>query len=104
MRRRRAREDDRDTTTRRPPPPQPQTNEAYEKARFKESVQGYQKYSVDVQASLSLLNIVQQLIMNGCLAVSLVLSAAAYQDGKMDVGDFVAVNVWIVQLFVRFLA
>ena len=34
-----------------------------------------------------------------CLAVSLVLSAKAYHEDKMDVGDFVAVNVWIVQLF-----
>jgi len=75
------------------------TNESYEKVRFQEAVSGYQKYSVDVQASLSLLNIVQQVIMNGCLAVSLVLSAKAYDEGKMDVGDFVAVNVWIVQLF-----
>ena len=65
------------------------TNEEYEKERFNQAVKGYQKFSVSVQASLSVLNISQQVIVNGCLAGSLVLSAAAYKSGRMSIGDFV---------------
>ena len=75
------------------------TNERYERDQFAEAVAGYQKDNVAVQASLSLLNISQQVILNACLAFALVLSAGAYHQGKMNVGDFVAVNVWVVQLF-----
>ena len=75
------------------------TNEKYERDEFSVAVAGYQKDNVSVQASLSLLNISQQVILNSCLAFSLVLSAKAYHQGLMNVGDFVAVNVWVVQLF-----
>mmetsp|Transcript_41361 Transcript_41361/g.93175 ORF Transcript_41361/g.93175 Transcript_41361/m.93175 type:complete len:689 (-) Transcript_41361:41-2107(-) len=75
------------------------TNERYERERFGADIAQYQRSNVSVMASLSLLNGTQQVILQGTLAASLVLSAKAYKEGKMDVGDFVAVGVWIVQLF-----
>ncbi|CAN0345128.1 unnamed protein product, partial [Hapterophycus canaliculatus] len=39
------------------------TNESYEVARVKQSVQEFQRFSVSTQASLSILNVSQQLIM-----------------------------------------
>lgn len=60
------------------------TNEAYEAKEFTAAVASYQSYSLDVKASLSVLNLTQQLILNGCLAVSLVLAAQAYHTGAMN--------------------
>lgn len=39
------------------------TNESFEVARVKQSVQEYQRFSVSTQASLSILNVSQQFIM-----------------------------------------
>ena len=75
------------------------TNETYEVDRFGDAVKSYQKFSVSVSGSLSVLNISQQFVLNTCLATSLVLGAAGYKQGNLNVGDFVAINVWIVQLF-----
>jgi len=75
------------------------TAEAYELARFRGAIASYQSSSVRVQASLSLLNIAQQVILCGCLGGSLALMAAAVRDGKASVGAFVSVNVYIVNLF-----
>lgn len=51
------------------------TNEAYEKQRFQDAVRAYQGYSVTTQASLSLLNGTQQLIVQSCTVGALVLTA-----------------------------
>lgn len=70
------------------------TAEGFEARRFGETVQRYQTSSVSVQASLSLLNIVQQVILNACLAGSLAIAAT-----KADVGTFVSVSGYVAQLF-----
>ncbi|KAJ8601710.1 hypothetical protein CTAYLR_003175 [Chrysophaeum taylorii] len=75
------------------------TAEEYETRRFGESIANYQQSSVSVQASLSLLNIIQQVILCGCLAGSLILTARAVSRGRTSVGAFVAINVWVVNLF-----
>ena len=64
----------------------------------------YQKYSVSTQISLSVLNSTQQLILQSCMTGCLMVAAwAAVQtalgDGTVDVGNFVTVNVYIIQLF-----
>jgi ABC-type transport system involved in Fe-S cluster assembly fused permease/ATPase subunit len=60
------------------------TNEAYERQQFTAAVHSFQSFSLDVKASLSVLNVIQQLILNGCLAAALVLAAQAYHTGAMD--------------------
>ncbi|KAM3567588.1 hypothetical protein VYU27_010270, partial [Nannochloropsis oceanica] len=75
------------------------TNEAYERRRFQEAVQAYQKYSVTSSASLSLLNILQQAIVQSCCVGTLILTAHRVYLGEMDVGDFVAVNVYTTNAF-----
>ena len=75
------------------------TAEAYECKKFAEKISTYQQSSVEVQASLSFLNIIQQVILCGTLGGALALSAQAVHDGRSSVGGFVAVNVWVVNLF-----
>lgn len=101
------------------------TAERYEMERFSDSVKQYQSSSVDVQASLSFLNTTQALLMQCCLAMSLALAANGIKErfdccldngcelnnlveccstkgdacGGMQVGDFVAVLTYTLQLF-----
>jgi ABC-type transport system involved in Fe-S cluster assembly fused permease/ATPase subunit len=100
------------------------TAENYEMERFGEAVETFQHGSVHVAASLSFLNISQQLLLQACLATSLVLSTLAIRDrqdccidngcnsgdinccndlgrlcGGMEIGDFVAVLTYTLSLF-----
>ena len=75
------------------------TAESYECSRFAEQITDYQKSSVEVQASLSALNLSQQVILCGCLGGAMALSAIAVKHGEASVGGFVAVNVWVINLF-----
>lgn len=101
------------------------TAEEYERQRFGESVRNFQAGSVAVQASLSLLNISQQFILQLCLAGALSLAALGIKQRLdccinlgceagvsdcclaidkdtcpgMEVGDFVAVLSYTMQLF-----
>jgi len=102
------------------------TAEEYEKRRFTDAVARYQAGSVSVQASLSFLNLSQQIILKICLAVALSLAAVGIrQRGDccldtagcdsvvsdcclavgydvcpgMTVGDFVAVLTYTLNLF-----
>ena len=52
-------------------------------------MRAYQQYSVTTSASLSLLNIIQQAIVQGCCVGTLILTAHRVYLGEMDVGDFV---------------
>lgn len=99
------------------------TAERYELKRFGDAVKTYQSGSVAVQASLSFLNISQRLLLQICLATA--LSMATFGVRKkwlccedngcdygnsdccsnhptctgMEVGDFVAVLTYTIQLF-----
>jgi len=102
------------------------TAEDYERQRFGASVQKYQAGSVNVQASLSFLNISQKFILQVCLATALSMSAMGIQQRidccieehgcasgvseccqaidndtcpGMQVGDFVAILTYTLQLF-----
>jgi len=101
------------------------TAEEYERQRFGESISKYQEGSVNVQASLSFLNITQKMILQVCLALALSFAtmgirkridccvAQGCDSGVseccqaidydtcpgMDVGDFVAVFTYTIQLF-----
>ena len=100
------------------------TAEDYEMKRFGEAVETYQHGSVNVAASLSMLNISQQFLLQACLATSLILATVAIRDrvncciangcesgdaaccsalgslcGGMEIGDFVAVLTYTLNLF-----
>jgi len=101
------------------------TAEDYERQRFGDSISKYQEGSVNVQASLSFLNITQKIILQTCLALSLSLATVAIRQRidccvahgcdsgvseccqaidmdtcpGMEVGDFVAVFTYTIQLF-----
>lgn len=100
------------------------TAESYEVAQFSDTVKRYQLENVAVEASVSLLNVLQSLLFQACLFSSLSLTAIDIK-GKMDcciqngceagnstccstisncpgmnVGDFVAVLAYVMQLFV----
>jgi len=103
------------------------TAEKYEIERFSDSVKEFQSSSVNVMASLSLLNITQMIMMQTCLATVLVLAAygiksrfdCCIEKGDCDptndliaccsklggtcaglqIGDFVAVLTYTLNLF-----
>jgi ABC-type transport system involved in Fe-S cluster assembly fused permease/ATPase subunit len=75
------------------------TAEEYEMKRFGEAVEEFQHGSVNVAASLSFLNISQQLLLQACLATSLILSTIAIREGHMQIGDFVSVLTYTLNLF-----
>jgi ABC-type transport system involved in Fe-S cluster assembly fused permease/ATPase subunit len=101
------------------------TAEDYERNRFGSSVEKFQTGSVNVQASLSFLNISQKIILQLCLATALSLAAIGIRKRidcclelgcdsgvseccqaidtvtcpGMQVGDFVAVLSYTLQLF-----
>lgn len=75
------------------------SNEEFEIERYQQSVRAYQEYSVGSQASLGFLNSLQQLIIQ--LSMFGVLSVSAYRasQGTMKLGDFVACNGYLLQLY-----
>mmetsp|Transcript_4181 Transcript_4181/g.10849 ORF Transcript_4181/g.10849 Transcript_4181/m.10849 type:complete len:903 (-) Transcript_4181:1012-3720(-) len=101
------------------------TAEEYERQRFGNSIFKYQEGSVNVQASLSFLNITQKIILQTCMALSLSLATVGIRQRidcciahgcesgvsdccqaidksicpGMEVGDFVAVFTYTIQLF-----
>ena len=99
------------------------TAESYELKRFGDAVKRYQSGSVAVQASLSFLNISQRLLLQLCLATALSMAAMGIKKRwdcceangceygnsdcctthetctGMEVGDFVAVLSYTIQLF-----
>jgi len=70
--------------------------EAYETKRYCSAVSTYQKYSTSTQYSLSLLNIAQQLLQQGCMCIAMIIMIYT----TSDVGAFVAVQAYLLQLFV----
>lgn len=75
------------------------TAEDYEHREYRNVVQKFQQMSMATQASLSLLNTVQQMIITFTLAGGMIIACVhLLQDGG-SLGEFVAVNTYIVQTF-----
>ena len=80
-------------------------NEDLEVGRFRDAVRRYQSYNVGVQASLSLLNSSQQLdiqlttLASLCIAASSILLRSRQTGDPIQIGDFVSVNAYVLQLF-----
>ena len=75
------------------------SNEAHEATRFDSALRGYERAAVNNQLSLSLLNIGQGVIIAGGLVLLLSLSVPQVLSGEMTVGDFVAIQAYLIQLY-----
>eukprot|EP00435_Cladocopium_sp_Y103_P042440 s69_g11.t1 len=75
------------------------TAEDYERREYRSLVESYQKTSMATQASLSFLNILQQLIVNFTLCGGMILATLRVLQTNGNLGDFVAVNTYIINVF-----
>ena len=74
--------------------------ERLELDRYDTAKRAYQQSAVKNQATLSGLNIGQNLIMSVGLMIVLSLAALGASRGRMTVGDFVLVNAYLLQLYI----
>jgi ATP-binding cassette subfamily B protein len=74
-------------------------NEAYEAARYDESLQRYERAAVRTRSTLSLLNMGQGLIIAIGVTVLMVMAARGVVGGALTIGDFVLVNTYLIQLY-----
>ena len=75
-------------------------NEAFELGRYDESLKKLEDVAVKSQASLSLLNVVQGGLIAGGVTIIMVMASQGVVDGELTIGDLVAVNAFLLQLFV----
>ena len=74
-------------------------NEAYEAARFDETLEKYERAAVKAKTSLSVLNIGQGLTIAAGLTAVMLMAARGLAGGGLTVGDFVLVNTYLIQLY-----
>jgi len=75
------------------------TAEDYERREYRATVASFQKYSMATQATLSFLNVAQQWIINFALAGGMLIATVNLLQEKHDLGEFVAVNAYILNMF-----
>ncbi|MCB2107114.1 MAG: ABC transporter ATP-binding protein/permease [Rhodobacteraceae bacterium] len=73
-------------------------NEALEVSEYDRVMSQYEKAAVRTQASLAILNVGQALIISIGVGVLMIMAAKGKVAGAMTVGDFTAVNVYMLQL------
>jgi len=74
-------------------------NEEHEARRFDRSLEHYQRAAVTANVTLSYLNIGQGAIIGIGLIAVMLIAAGGVIDGAMTVGDFAAVNGFLIQLY-----
>ncbi|MDD2878416.1 MAG: ABC transporter ATP-binding protein/permease [Acidiphilium sp.] len=74
-------------------------NEQHEAVRFDESLAAYEKAAVKSQVSLNVLNLGQAIIIAAGLAVMMLMAARGIAAGKLNIGQFVLVNTYLIQLY-----
>jgi len=74
-------------------------NEDHEASRFDRAMGRYEKAAVRSTESLALLNIGQGVLIAVGLTLIMLMAANRIQSGTMTVGDFVAVNTYLIQLY-----
>ena len=74
-------------------------NEEHEYKRLDESLQEYEKESVNNQYSLSYLNIAQTVVIMTGITIMLVMSAFDIREGSLTIGGFVVINAYMLQLY-----
>ena len=74
-------------------------NEEFEASRFDDAMAQYEHAAVTSKSSLSLLNIGQALIVGIGLTAVMIMAALGVVDGRMTIGEFVMVNMYMIQLY-----
>jgi len=74
------------------------TAEGREALRLEEGLRAYERAAIASKTSLSLLNIGQAVIIGGGVTGLMILAAIRVQAGTMTIGDFVAINAYMMQL------
>jgi ATP-binding cassette, subfamily B, heavy metal transporter len=74
-------------------------NEQFEFDRLDKSLGDYELAANQSRQSLSLLNIAQTFIIMTGITIMLVMSAYAIKNGEIDVGGFVVINAYMLQLY-----
>lgn len=74
------------------------TAEAREAARYDRSMEGYEEAAIKTGVSLAWLNVGQTVIITAGLVIVMAMAAIGVQAGRMTVGQFVAVNAYMIQL------
>ncbi len=72
--------------------------ERREAARYDESMEGYEREAIKTALSLTALNFGQSLIITGGLVLVLVMAARGVVAGDLTVGEFTAVNLYMMQI------
>ena len=75
-------------------------NEEFEAKRYDENLEKYRRAAIKSQASLSLLNTGQQLIIATGLVAMLWRATQGVIDGRMTLGDLVMINAFMIQLYI----
>ena len=75
-------------------------NEEFEARRYDENLEKYRRAAIRSQASLSLLNTGQQLIIAAALVAMLWRATQGVIDGRMSLGDLVMINAFMIQLYI----
>jgi len=75
-------------------------NEEFEARRYDENLEKYRRAAIRSQASLSLLNTGQQLIIAAALVAMLWRATQGVIDGRMTLGDLVMINAFMIQLYI----
>jgi len=74
-------------------------NESYEFNRLDKSLEDYELAANQSRFSLSLLNISQTFIIMLGITIMLVMSAFGIKNGDIDIGGFVIINAYMLQLY-----
>lgn len=74
-------------------------NETHEHKRFDRALEGYEAAAIQSQTSLSILNCGQGFIIAIGLVAVMVLAAQGVVAKTMTIGDFVAINTFLIQLY-----
>ena len=75
-------------------------NEAFEAARYDESLNKLRQARINAQNSLSALNIGQQLLIAVALVAMLWRATEGVVQGRMSLGDLVMINAFMIQLYI----
>lgn len=76
------------------------TNEKYELKQYDDTLNRWERAAVKSQASMSLLNFGQGVVIGIGVTLMMIFAAQGVVDGTMTLGDLVLVNAMMLQLFI----
>ncbi|MBT7957394.1 MAG: ABC transporter ATP-binding protein/permease [Rhodospirillaceae bacterium] len=74
-------------------------NEEHEARRFDQALKSYETAAVKSKVSLSMLNVGQGAVISAGMTILMIMAGFSVQNGTMTLGDFVMVNMYLIQLF-----